>query len=326
MTTGSDYSLFMDQPPDYEHQEWQVLAPEDTDGRYVLPFDEVCVRKWALVLTARFIPCRIESDQTGWHLLIPADLMRKATAELRLFEDENRNWPPLPPPYSPVLANSLSTLSVLMFLATFHNITRLNIPVFDKPAPDWLYLGSAKAHLIHYGEWWRLVTALTLHADWLHLFSNLTIGGFFVLLLCRELGSGLGWTLLLAAGTLGNLVNAQVQLPTHSSVGASTAVFGAVGILAAINLVRHRFNKRGQWKMITAAALALLALLGTEGKNTDLGAHLFGFLFGTCLGIIAEFITASRGRPGHILNTVLALASGIIVTLAWVAAILNSGL
>jgi rhomboid protease GluP len=307
----------MDDQQEYESQDWRVLSPADINSRFSLKADESFIRILALVLTSRSIPCRIEHEQSGWLLLVPTDLMAKATEELRIFEKENRNWPPLSPPYRSMTENSLSTFSTLFLLATFHNITRLHIPLFDHPSPDWLYLGSAKVHLIHYGEWWRLITALTLHADWLHLLSNLTIGGFFILLLCRELG----WTLLLAAGTLGNWANAQVQLPTHSSVGASTAVFAAVGILAAINLVRHRSNSRGQWKLITAAALALLALLGTEGKNTDLGAHLFGFIFGVGLGMATEFLMSRRGRPGGKLNALLALTSVLVVVVAWCAAL-----
>lgn len=308
-----------------DHEEWQELAPEEIDAHFSAQTDEACIRMWGLVLTARFIPCRIEQDQYGWHLLTPVELILRAIQELRFYEEENRNWPPPVPPYRPMMENSLSTFSVLLLLATFHNITRLNIPLFDRPPPDWLYLGSAKVHLIHYGEWWRLITALTLHADWLHLLSNLTIGGFFVLFLCRELGSGLAWSLLLAAGTLGNWANAQLQLPTHSSIGASTAVFAAVGILAAINLVRHRLNSRGQWKLIAAAAVALLALLGTEGKNTDLVAHLFGFVFGVGLGVATELVIVLKGRPGYVLNALLAFLSGLTVTVAWCAAFVNSG-
>src|SRR6185369_4433376 len=110
----------------------------------------------------------------------------------------------------------------------------------------------------------------TLHADLTHLLSNVTIGGIFIILLCRELGSGLAWSLLLGSGALGNLVNALVQAPTHRSVGASTAVFGAVGILAAISMVRYRHHLQRRWFIPVAAGLALLAILGTEGKNTDL--------------------------------------------------------
>lgn len=323
MSGVSGYSLFMDEylNPDHGLDEWRLLPPTAIEARFSGSIDEAVIRRWALVLSARSIPCRVEEHRYGWHLLVPEELVPEAVRQLRIYEEENRNWPPLPPAYRTRQENTLATLSVLLLLATFHNITRLQIPLFDHPAPDWLDLGSAKVHLIHYGQWWRLITALTLHADWLHLLSNLTIGGFFVVLLCRELGSGLGWSLLLAAGTMGNWINAQVQLPTHSSVGGSTAVFGAVGILGAINLMRHRLNRQRRWKVIGAAALALLTLLGTEGENTDLGAHLFGFFAGAGLGVATELLLVRWGRPGRLLNGLLALFSGLVVFLAWRAAL-----
>ena len=74
-----------------------------------------------------------------------------------------------------------------------------------------------------------------------------------------------------------------------------------------------------------AAALALLALLGTEGKNTDLGAHLFGFLFGVGLGLATEFLLEEWGRPRRSLSMLLALLSGLVVTVAWSAAFISTG-
>lgn len=279
-------------------------------------------RLWALVLDARGVPCCLEQPDPGrWELHVPPEQLDAACLEISRYEEKNRNWPPLPLLYREMPDNSLATISVLILLASFHNITKLKFPVFGSFAPDWLELGSAKVHLIHYGEWWRLVTALTLHADWLHLLSNLTIGGFFIVALCRELRSGLAWMLLLAAGTLGNWANAQIQFPTHSSVGASTAVFGAVGILAAINLVRHRHDRPFKWQLPVASALALLALLGTEGKNTDLGAHLFGFVSGAGLGLVTERIITRYGHPGALLNALLAIAAAAIVIVAWLAAV-----
>jgi membrane associated rhomboid family serine protease len=302
--------------------EWRELTP---DAVHVAGITISTARLWALVLEARFIQCRIVHEGGGWRLRVPPDQYDQACEELALFEDENRDWPPVAPVGRLPEGNILATLSVLILLATFHNVVRLDDVTLFGSRPEWIEIGSAKAHLIKYGEWWRLITALTLHADSVHLLSNLTIGGFFVVTLCRELGSGLGWSLILGAGILGNLTNAYLQLPTHDSVGASTAVFGAVGILAAINLVRHRQNRRRRWQLIVAAALALLALLGTEGKNTDLGAHLFGFLFGVLLGLITELLIAVKGRPRSTMNLLLALMSGMTVIAAWMAALAGSG-
>jgi rhomboid protease GluP len=305
--------------------EWLVVPPEPGDGRVFGRLSGRQADLWAMVLESRSIPCRIERSAMGRRLLVPARYLDIAREELRLFEEENRNWPPPVPPARPLAENTLWTLSVLILLATFHNLTRLDISLFGYKPIDWFAIGNAHADKILAGQWWRLVTALTLHSDWLHLLGNLAIGGIFIVCLCRDLGSGLAWCLLLGSGILGNLANACLQSPDHRSIGASTLVFGAVGILAALNLVRNRRHLQKRWPLPIAAALALLALLGTEGKNTDLGAHLFGFVFGTGLGLTAEYLIEKYGRPGLGLNALLALAGTMVVVSAWWAALVSGG-
>jgi membrane associated rhomboid family serine protease len=274
-------------------------------------------RSWALVLDSRSIPCCIEPADSGWQLLAPEQQLESARRELHLYEEANRDWPPAAPATRQLIENTLPTLSVLILLAAFHNLTLLGISLPDRGIIDLYELGTAHAASIREGEWWRLVTALTLHAGLVHLLGNLAIGGVFIILLCRELGSGLAWSLLLASGTFGNLINAWVQSPAHRSVGASTAVFGAVGILAALKLVHDRQRLQRRWFIPVAAGLALLTILGTEGKQTDLGAHLFGFISGTFLGIATELLVGKYGRPGGVLNFLLILLCGGLVGGAW---------
>jgi rhomboid protease GluP len=302
-------------------EEWLAIPPVTDNEEASGALSERRAQLWALVLEARYLPCRIEPCGTGWRLLVPAERFAAARNELRLFEAENRNWPPSAPPTKPLAENTLATFSVLILLATFHNLTQLDASLSGHYPLDWIALGNAHAARILDGQWWRLVTALTLHADWLHLFSNLTLGGIFIVFLCRELGAGLAWSLLLGSGILGNLANACLQLPDHRSVGASTVVFGAVGILAALSLVRNRRHLQSRWPLPVAAGLALLALLGTEGKQTDLGAHLFGFAFGIGLGLVAEYLVEKHGRPGPLLNALLSLLSATVVVAAWWAAL-----
>ena len=276
---------------------------------------------WSLVLDSRAIPCCVKPNGYGWQLLVPETHFDSACCELRLFEEKNRNWPPHIPPPRSLIENTLPTVSVLILLATFHNLTLLGLSLPDRGIIDLHGLGLAHAGSILNGQWWRLVTALTLHADLVHLASNLTIGGAFIIFLCKELGSGLAWSLLLGTGILGNLANAFLQSPDHRSVGASTAVFGAVGIFSAISMVRYRQRLLRRWFIPVAAGLALLALLGSEGKQTDLGAHLFGFMFGILLGSVTETLTARHGLPGRVLNGLLALICGLVVVTAWWAAL-----
>jgi rhomboid protease GluP len=278
---------------------------------------------WALVLESRSVPCHLEQEEGGWTLHVPVRFFLSALEELRLFEEENRNWPPLVLKATPLIENTLSTLSVLLLVATFHNLTLLDISLFGHSPVNWIELGSAQAGKILDGQWWRTVTSLTLHSGVLHLFGNLAIGGFFIVYLCRDLGSGLAWTLLLLSGILGTLANAWFQPAYHTSIGASTLVFGAVGILAALQVVRGKSSLRKNWFLPVAGALALLAMLGTEGKNTDIGAHLFGFVFGIILGLAGEYFVERFGRPGPRLGVLLALCAAAVPVVAWWAALVS---
>ncbi len=274
---------------------------------------------WLLVLAAREIPYRFINDQPGLHLLVLEEYLHAAIHELQSYEEENRNWPPPLPPTRELDQSVLATLSILILMATFHNFVRADILMINGTLPDWLGIGMLQAGKIRAGEWWRLITALTLHADLQHLLGNLAIGGLFVFMLCREWGSGLSWFLLLLAGLLGNFANACMQSVSHNSVGASTAVFGVVGILAGVGAIRQRQHR---WHLPVAGAVALLVLLGSEGKNTDLGAHLFGLLFGVPLGLLTELLISRFGSVPRLTNLLLGLLSILMVTGAWLRALI----
>ncbi|MFZ4858529.1 MAG: rhomboid family intramembrane serine protease [Desulfuromonadaceae bacterium] len=302
---------------DEDKNDWSPVPTRDND----VLLTRQQAQQWSLVLDSRAIPCCIEPIGSDWHLLVPEHQLESACRELQLYEEANRNWPPTLPATRQLVENTLPTVSVLLLLAILHNLTLIGLSLPERGLLDLHGIGTAHAADIRNGLWWQCVTALTLHGDLTHLLSNLAIGGVFIILLCRELGSGLAWSLLLASGTVGNLLNAWVQSPAHRSVGASTVVFGAVGILAAVSMVSDHHHLRRRWFVPVAAGLALLAILGTEGKNTDLGAHLFGFCAGLLTGAGAEFLVGKYGRPGRLLNFLLSLLSGVVVVAAWWAAI-----
>jgi membrane associated rhomboid family serine protease len=171
------------------------------------------------------------------------------------------------------------------------------------------------------GELWRSVTALTLHADLRHVIANAVSGTLFVGAVCGMLGFGLGGALVLLAGAAGNLANAVFHGTHHVSVGASTAVFGAVGVLSALMFVARRRReprKRRAW-LALGAGLALLAMLGTSGERVDLWAHLFGWLAGVGVGLpIATGVTRA---PGPKLQASLCAASLCALAYCWMAAL-----
>ena len=179
--------------------------------------------------------------------------------------------------------------------------------------------GSADAGRIVAGEWWRTVTALTLHADAPHVIGNAGASVVLVGAVSHQLGPGVGLCVLLLAGAGGNALTAFAHGTHHNSVGASTAMFGAIGILAATRVMSRgrRPAARKRW-MIVAASLALLALLGTS-SGSDLLAHLFGLLLGGAVGLAAA---PTLPRPlGAPVQWALAVAVLAVVVGAWLRAV-----
>ena len=296
--------------------EIETFLALDTDSAPP-PSPEQTLQIAALVLTARGIPFRIVSDPRPGTIEVPAAHLISAKRELTLFRQENRNWPPVAVSLPPPADNTYTTLAVLALLAVFHNLVHGGLAVLGLSGQDWMALGRADAGAILSGEWWRAVTALTLHADTLHLAANLLLGGPLAIRLCRALGSGLGWSLILATGVLGNLTNALVQDSQHLSIGSSTALFGTLGLLAGMALVKGQQAGLKRWALPLAAALALLALLGTGTDNIDVEAHLFGFSWGVVLGVPVGWQQEHRGPAGKGVDWLWGAGSLMLVIGCW---------
>lgn len=279
--------------------------------------DRERVRVWSLVLEARGIAHRRRSVGRRALLWVAPAEHDQAVAELRRYEAENRFWPPSGPRIAPPLKNERTTFAVLAALGLFHDLTLQPPGRVLGIAVDWHRLGALDVGRVLDGQWWRLVTALTLHADGLHVLGNLVLGGLLFAHLNNQLGVGLGVALAVAAGTLGNLTNALVREPSHQSLGASTAVFAALGALAARAVwgTSHRDWRR--WAVPLGAGAGLVALVGVGDESTDYLAHLFGFGWGLVAGALTHWPRPLRQPPGRKGSLALGLAALALVAGAW---------
>jgi membrane associated rhomboid family serine protease len=268
---------------------------DDDRFEVALLANRAVAEEWALVLSAVDIGSRIDPCSGNWALTVAAGDAQRAATTLAEYTSERRPAPkpvlPAAPPVQPG-ATRTGIVTALLLLA-FHAVV-----VNAHAGPEWRASGSAAATRILGGEWWRVVTALTLHADWSHVVNNTVSMAIFGTAVCRWFGPGAGLWLIVLSGAGGNLVNAFVRGYGHTAIGASTAVFGAVGVLATLQLPRrlavqaHGLARMRVWAPV-AAGLALLGFLGSS-PNSDVGAHLFGFLCGTALGFGASRVHAER--------------------------------
>jgi len=264
-----------------------------------------------LVLTAVDIDFRVHREGEHWCLYVPRGLGPRALAELERYRAENvprpRAWSE-PLPVDNGIVGALAFLFVIWLLPTLEAWAPFGIDLRDA--------GSLDAEAFRGGEWWRVVTALTLHADIGHLLGNSVFGAVLGVLVARRLGSGLGWLLVVICAALGNAVNAAIQVNGFVSIGASTATFAALGLAAFANV--RRATGQVDWRRHlapVAAALALLAFTGVEGENTDILAHVFGFSTGAVCGRLCA--RSDARRLGRRVQRVAGGAAALIAFGAW---------
>ena len=278
--------------------------------------------EWIVALAAAGLPYRLVESGGAWRLLVPAELGPACREAIRGYEEANIGWPPTRPA-RPDVASGVHPLTAGLLGSGFLAMVYACFGPYAETHP-WLRAAAADAAAIRAGQWWRPITALTLHADLQHLAANLVFLGLLGALICLRMGIGLGWALVLAAGASGNLLTALVYRTPHQSVGASTAVFGALGILAmgrAVEVLRRTGYWRSIWSRVwlpLCAGLALLGLYGTS-PHTDIVAHAAGFLCGMALA--APIAAARPAPPSEWVDALLRVAGILAILLAWRAAI-----
>ena len=235
---------------------------------------------YRLVLSSSGISYRSKKGKHGWSISVNDTEYEKALNTIEQYLKENQDFHPTDEPLRHEYHKTFTGLWVSAILLAFH----VAITIGNDSEVFVRTYGSSAFHILH-GELYRSVTSLMIHASVVHLAGNMLGIAIFGTAVCTITGWGVGWFMILATGVLGNLMNAVLYKTGHISIGASTAVFGAVGILAAHQFFK-KFRLPGQrmraWLPL-GAGLALLSILGS-GEHTDLAAHLFGFMAGLILG------------------------------------------
>lgn len=269
------------------------------------------VELWSLILQAVHIPHQVFQTSGGWEIQLAEQDYEFARQQIEIFDEENRNWPPPPPPVEAIGSGDLSTFFFMLSLVLFFSVTG----PWDSRS-QWFAEGAVSAQkILAAGEWWRLLTGLTLHADAAHLLGNVFFGGLLLYFLSTQLGSGTGWLIALASGGVGNALNIWFRHEAHLSVGFSTSVFGMVGAFCGLRWFRRGLVYQ-EFLLPIGAAAALLAFLGTSGERTDLGAHFWGMVVGLFLGGAANMRPVKRLSDSPIIQAGLV---GMCVGCIWLS-------
>ncbi len=243
-----------------------------------IPVDQA--HAYGLVLSSSGIQYQVRKSQRGLDVWVDNEDYEKAQSAIEKYIEENNSIHRKDERVFYEYQKTFTGIYAALILLACHVAiqTGNDLQIFIET------YGSSAFHILQ-GEWYRTVTSLLIHANALHLAGNMVAIVIFGTAVCAAIGWGPAWLMILATGICGNLVNAALYRASHISVGASTAVFGAIGILSAYQFVKKFKLSRQRIKawLPLGGGLALLGILGS-GEYVDLTAHLFGFLAGIILG------------------------------------------
>jgi rhomboid protease GluP len=254
----------------------------------------------SLVLEAMGIAHEVfPTSQGEWALGVAAGDVARAEAVLELWATENE--PPTTTAAKAEYGPSLVGLVVAGALVGFAAFAG------SAAGASWSEPGRADAARMLAGEWWRAATALTLHADAAHVAGNAVAIGLFLTAVSHRLGPALAVWAALVAGIGGNVATAVLAGVGHVSLGASTAVFGALGVSSMLQMPERR-----AW-ITLGSGVALLGVLGA-GERADVLAHLLGFAVGVVEGFVLRRVAAPQRSA---LQAMMALAALAPLVAAW---------
>ncbi|MBI4623756.1 MAG: rhomboid family intramembrane serine protease [Verrucomicrobia bacterium] len=279
--------------PDISEAAASERIPEDLVEAGVYPTFAAAFEHSVVVL-AMGQACWLFRSENGHRLLVEPQALDAARKQLACFDRESIGWPPQP------VGGNVARRETEIITPLLWSLVVLAVFRGQGERPGWTLSGVLDTQAVFdRGEWWRLGTALFLHADPGHVISNALNGILAFSAVLTTIGRRRGWLLLALAALTGNLAVAAMNYPgPYRSLGASTAIFGGIGLLTgrAIRLVA-RADHPHRWRAMfvpLAAGLTVLGLYGAGGMQIDVGAHLTGFIAGLVLG----FAAATRGAGG----------------------------
>ena len=288
---------------------WRPVAGSQGYTRYT------SFREWLLVLNACGIPHQTAQMGGREYIYVPALYENIALTELGAFYRETTTPAPAPTPLR-VFPHAFLAVLALLPVILWHG-WRMGWWHAPQPLPQpELWSGAGVLDIVRvrvFNEWYRTVTALGLHASLTHLCGNVAFGSIFLTLLARLTGVGRAIWLTLLGGALGNALTVLLRPHPVLSMGFSTALFASIGAIAGF--MANQQSGRRKAMLPVAAAAALLAMLGTEGENTDYAAHLAGLACGLALGAFEAWRVRNQ-RPG-LGQWSAAAAAFLVVCVAW---------
>jgi len=204
----------------------------------------------------------------------------------------NNNQPTNPITYIPLgRLIPIVILSALLFLIHVIFRGRYNVD-----------FGNHYQSIVRDGQFYRLITAMFLHADFNHMRNNCISLIIIGLAYCRKNSLGKFFLVYLLGGIgagVGSMIYYGMIIKDYASysIGASGAIFALLGALLLFSL----FRERGRERFGALIYSALVFALGMENLQTDNAAHLTGLVVGIIIeGVLLLYENLSKRSVSEI--------------------------
>jgi membrane associated rhomboid family serine protease len=176
-------------------------------------------------------------------------------------------------------------------------------------------LGGNVWELTKNGDYYRLFTAMFIHANFFHFGMNM----FVLWLLGRLVEPHYGYyrtiSILIFSGIAGNILSAYTHNYPGYSIGASSAVFGILGSgIIMLSIYKHKFPKTVRKQLLNNFIFMLIInfLIGFSIKVIDNSAHMGGFVGGIAISLVlGSYFKSSKFKNyfayGFCIFTILSL-------------------
>ncbi|MDB6058766.1 MAG: Rhomboid family protein [Verrucomicrobiales bacterium] len=246
------------------------------------------VMDWGLVLASQGIDAAIVRENDTWALAVAPHEYDRAIKAVDQYVTENRGWK-----WQHSLPGSdlFFHWGALLWALAIGAIYYWSMVQF----PQMKIAGAVDSDLVHAGQWWRLFTAVSLHADMSHLMANMTTGVILLGFAMARFGPGPAVLATYVAGVLGNVAGLYLYHGEHRSLGASGMVMAALGILAVQSFALWHKDHSARQLVARAffAAVLILILIGTSPES-DIVAHFGGFFAGAIFGYALSWLDPKR--------------------------------
>ncbi len=264
---------------------------------------------FGLVLASQGLVSTVTRIEDQWGVMVAEDDYDRSVETLRIWKNENLGWKwlnPLPTAAGKFfhwgsLAWALATVAIY----------------FWSTAPGIKEAGMMDSQMVAAGQWWRLFTAVTLHADLPHLLSNITSGLILLGLAMARYGTGIALLIAFLSGVGGNVAGFLLYPDAHRGLGASGMVMGALGLLAIASPVDGWDRQVGIGLIMRGivATFLMLVLIGFSPRS-DVVAHIGGYVGGVVFGLVMMHLSA-KALKDSITSLAAAAVLFLTVIITW---------